>query len=575
MPLLALLCRLENTQLKEEKLIFKELKYWIELLKIQKERELLCPETINQAGFSKGAMTVDHVLTLHTIVEKYKKRKQPVYGAFIDFRKAFDTIWRDGLMLKLAQLGIDSSLMKSIKEYYTDRTASIKVGGCITDTFPTKAGVIQGEPPSPELFKIFIYELSDHLDEAYNDVPYLNGRKVSHLLWADDLFINALTSEGLQILLDTLHEFCIDWGLTPNPIKCNVIIFNKAYIRDPSDQKFILGTSEIEIATSYTYLGLELTDSASLKHAMEIISRKGRRAMGALMSALDRKIVSPPIAIKLFKSLVQPILLYGAQLYCPLVAAKEILGLDTPCLSSYFNNHSSFGPEATHLRFVKWVLGVHKKTMNVFCWSEVGEFPLMFDALRLALSYYRRVELASENTLVAHAFAEQKELGLKWYTTMSKLVSRNKDLNGQLVKDLKLNFIYLCKIYKMCHSKPEFLLSMDSKFGFQFYLQCVNDFDTRKCISKLRSSSHCLEIETARYTNPKTPREERFCSACRSMGIEIVETEQHFLRDCPFYEVIRQEIYKLVSQARGGPLSFISNSKDGHLISTVGRVKQG
>ena len=244
--------------------------------------------------------------------------------------------------------------MKSIKEYYTDRTASIKVGGCITDTFPTKAGVIQGEPPSPELFKIFIYELSDHLDEAYNDVPYLNGRKVSHLLWADDLFINALTSEGLQKLLDTLHEFCIDWGLTPNPIKCNVIIFNKAYIRDPSDQKFILGTSEIEIATSYTYLGLELTDSASLKHAMEIISRKGRRAMGALMSALDRKIVSPPIAIKLFKSLVQPILLYGAQLYCPLVAAKEILGLDTPCLSSYFNNHSSFGPEATHLRFVKW-----------------------------------------------------------------------------------------------------------------------------------------------------------------------------------------------------------------------------
>ena len=52
-------------------------------------------ETINQAGFCKGAMTADHILTIQTVVEKYKKLKKPIYGAFIDFRKAFDLVWRD------------------------------------------------------------------------------------------------------------------------------------------------------------------------------------------------------------------------------------------------------------------------------------------------------------------------------------------------------------------------------------------------------------------------------------------------------------------------------------------------
>ena len=38
-------------------------------------------------------MTVDHIFITHTIVQKYKKLKTPVYSAFIDFTKAFDTVW--------------------------------------------------------------------------------------------------------------------------------------------------------------------------------------------------------------------------------------------------------------------------------------------------------------------------------------------------------------------------------------------------------------------------------------------------------------------------------------------------
>ena len=61
------------------------------------------PDPINQLGFSKGAQTYDHVLTLSTIASKYKKLKVPVYAVFVDFRKAFDSVCREALFFKIAK----------------------------------------------------------------------------------------------------------------------------------------------------------------------------------------------------------------------------------------------------------------------------------------------------------------------------------------------------------------------------------------------------------------------------------------------------------------------------------------
>ena len=72
---------------------------------------------------------------------------------------------------------------------------------------------------SPELFKVYIHELSELLDAVGADVPMLNDVSVSHLLWADDLVLMALDQQGLQKLLDCLHDFCASWGLAVNPDK--------------------------------------------------------------------------------------------------------------------------------------------------------------------------------------------------------------------------------------------------------------------------------------------------------------------------------------------------------------------
>ena len=200
---------------------------------------------------------------------------------------------------------------------------------------------------SPELTYI-TYKLSELLDEV-EDLPELNKIILSHLLWADDLYVNALTPEGLQKLLDILSKYCNEWGLIPNAAKCNILIFNGN--EDDKTLVFKIGEDTISHTDSYTYLGLELTRDGKLNTAARTLAAKGKRAMGSLMGSIDKTIVKPEMSLKLFNSLVKPILLYGSQIWLPLLAPKQVIGLSTPNLATFFNSHAECGGERVHLRF--------------------------------------------------------------------------------------------------------------------------------------------------------------------------------------------------------------------------------
>ena len=49
----------------------------------------------NQIGFRKGHRTADHLFTLRTFVDKYVQHtpRGKLYTCFVDFKKAFDSIW--------------------------------------------------------------------------------------------------------------------------------------------------------------------------------------------------------------------------------------------------------------------------------------------------------------------------------------------------------------------------------------------------------------------------------------------------------------------------------------------------
>ena len=81
-----------------------------------------------QIGFLPNHRTSDHIFTLRTLIDKHvtHSTKGKLFTWFIDFKKAFDSIWHDGLFYKLLQNKIGGKIYDLIKNLYSKSKCSIK-----------------------------------------------------------------------------------------------------------------------------------------------------------------------------------------------------------------------------------------------------------------------------------------------------------------------------------------------------------------------------------------------------------------------------------------------------------------
>jgi hypothetical protein len=82
---------------------------------------------------------------------------------------------------------------------YRNFKAKIKLLNKLSKAIDVNVRTKQGHPMSPELFKIFLLDLSEELNDVYSiSVPQLNGAYISNLLWADGLDLLTLDGPSLQ-----------------------------------------------------------------------------------------------------------------------------------------------------------------------------------------------------------------------------------------------------------------------------------------------------------------------------------------------------------------------------------------
>ena len=89
-------------------------------------------------------------------------------------------------------------------------------------------GVIQGNPPSPLLFNVYINDLFKQIEEANDTLVTLDGRNnISTLMFADDLIIFSKPKRGLHSSLNALHTYSKMWDLEVNTKKQNACHFQQ------------------------------------------------------------------------------------------------------------------------------------------------------------------------------------------------------------------------------------------------------------------------------------------------------------------------------------------------------------
>ena len=82
--------------------------------------------------------------TLFSFFEILKSKKKKLFGAFVDFEKAFDTIWRVALWSKLLLNNINGKMYNVILNMYNDVKSCINYNNCKSAYFSCDMGVRQG-----------------------------------------------------------------------------------------------------------------------------------------------------------------------------------------------------------------------------------------------------------------------------------------------------------------------------------------------------------------------------------------------------------------------------------------------
>ena len=127
----------------------------------------------NQTGFRAGYSTMDHIFVLHALTEIAKTQKKKLFRSFIDFSKAFDSVWRVGLWKKLLASNINGKCFQIIFNMYKGIKSCVSYNGEQSSFFSSFRGVRQGENLSPVLFALFLNDLESFLcDKSCNGVNF-------------------------------------------------------------------------------------------------------------------------------------------------------------------------------------------------------------------------------------------------------------------------------------------------------------------------------------------------------------------------------------------------------------------
>ena len=139
--------------------------------------------------------------------------------------------------------------------------------------FNVTIGVQQGGILSPKLFNIYIDGLSNILNNSLIGGS-LGGKRINHMLYADDLCIVSLSSAGLQKLLSICDEYCASHSITFNVKKSVCMFFNCTVNKYCDNSTVFLSRNQIDFVQEVKYLEVSLNPSMNTSIDVSCQTRK-------------------------------------------------------------------------------------------------------------------------------------------------------------------------------------------------------------------------------------------------------------------------------------------------------------
>lgn len=246
-------------------------------------------------------------------------------------------------------------------------------------TFPISKGTKQGCPLSPDLFNSVLELIFQNIYQNKDWSEYgltINGTKLNHLRFADDIVLFGKNADELTHMLSDLEEESQKHGLFMNKDK------TKALPKNYNDRIFVNGT-EINNVTEYIYLGQTVSFQDKLNKEISRRISQGWKKYWSLKNILKSK-ATKNIKSKVMISCVSPTLLYGSQTWAPTVSQhrrlqsthqsmkRSILGLKKAdkVRNTQINKMLNLHNISIEARRLKWKWAGHVARMNNSRWAK-------------------------------------------------------------------------------------------------------------------------------------------------------------------------------------------------------------
>ena len=251
----------------------------------------------------------------------------------LDIRKAFDTVWTQGLIWKIFnEARITGPMGLWLADYLANRSMSAKHKGCRSPFLPMPNGVPQGAVLSPLLFIVYVNDLSISIP-ADSPIPQFADDSAIHTS------IPRRSSTGrkaklrnIQVVLNHISTWFALWRLSLSPAKTSIRILHPAPKALTHDITFTIQGVITKHSTSPStkYLGIHLDSRLTFKdHVTKAVDRATER-LSILRSISNSSWGSDTTTkIRLYTSWIRPILEYGSLVLS--TAPRAVLSLLDKC----------------------------------------------------------------------------------------------------------------------------------------------------------------------------------------------------------------------------------------------------
>lgn len=228
--------------------------------------------------------------------------------------------------------------------------------------------------------------------------------------------------------------------------------------------------------------------------------------------------------------------------------------------SEVWGIHPAPDIELIHTKFLRRLLGVRKSTNLTALYGELHRVPMYITRKINMIKYWAKMLCQKDSSLIKRTYLfllteidtnanynqtnwafqiksilEEHGLNNIWLTQHTR--------NSIPIETIKQRIIdnYLQKWYSEINNSTrlQHYCIFKHDFNLEKYLEIHLDRKYVTTLSRFRTSSHSLFIESGRYDG--TPREQRLCKSCT---MNAIESEYHFLLVCPNYKDLRKKYFK-------------------------------